>query len=157
MTLIKRIITDYSVKRAGLNGFLFYKQSFALLALIIMILISCNDSEIKSIDILFVHWSTTSSSEVHCDLFEWAFKVILQEKNVSDRSALKEFKILINDLEIDDDSSIINDARIKCLIHYKSYTDTLCISLGNRIFLNGQLMKENHKLTEYIDKQISWE
>ena len=157
MTQIKRIIMVYFVKRAAFIGFSLYKQSFALLGLITMILISCNYSKIRSIDLLFVHWSTTSSATVHCDLFEWAFKVILKEERVSDRKFLNEFKVLIKDLEIDDDSSAINDARIKCLIHYRNHTDTLCISLGNRIFLNGQLMKEDQKLTDFIDKLIGWE
>lgn len=83
--------------------------------------------------------------------------MILKEERISERRVLNEFQLLISDLEIDDDLSVINDTRIKCLIHYKNETDTLCISLGNRIFLNRQLMKNNQKLAEFIDKQIDWE
>jgi hypothetical protein len=102
---------------------------------------ACNNHKVKSIRIYYVAISTSSFVPVDCDLFEFAFGIIMKEKIITDNGTIKRFIPVINSLEPTKDTSFIIDARIKCLIHTSKKTDTICVTACNNIVFNGIAMK----------------
>lgn len=115
---------------------------------------ACNNHKVKSIRIYYVAISTSSFVPVDCDLFEFAFGVIMKEKIITDNGTIKRFIPVINSLEPMKDTSFIIDARIKCLIHTSKKTDTICVTSCNNIVFNGIAMKRNIVFLDLIDDQI---
>jgi hypothetical protein len=115
---------------------------------------ACNNHKVKSIRIYYVAISTTSFVPVDCDLFEFAFGIIMKEKTITDNATIKRFIPIISSLKPMKDPSFIIDARIKCLIHTSKKTDTICITACDNIVFNGIAMQRNIEFLDLIDSQI---
>jgi len=133
------------------------KTSLHAILILLLFFLSCNRERIQSICIYYVPLATTSAMTIDCDLFELAYEPILKKQILSDADKIYEFNQYMKSLAYSNETITQNDVRLKCIVFYDGYSDTICVTLGNELFFNGQLMQNKERFVEFIKQQINRE
>ena len=147
--------------------------TFMFLLLIVCACDKKNDTNIKSIYVLYYNYSFEPMIPIDCDKIKKKLPSIKKEnhylgisirrggvleKTIKSKKILKQIENEIVKLQPDTSIDCI-DARISCFIKYKDgKEDRLCIGwyLANRIYYNGQFQKQNNKLLFLIKNAIKY-
>ncbi len=106
-------------------------------------------SRIDKIVIKKVDLDADTFARVDCENFEIQFNKLITTIEITEKSELKKFKEILNELK-PTDSSVNVDTRIKVLIFQSNGSvDTLCVDRFN-LLLNGILMKESETLRQFL-------
>ena len=151
-------------------------KQFAILIFLLLIVCGCdkkNDTNIKSIYVLYYNYSFEPMIPIDCDKIkkklpskkkENHYSGIsirrggVLEKTIKSKKLLKEIENEIVKLQPDTSIDYI-DARISCFIRYKDgREDRLCIGgyFANDIFYNGQCQIQNNKLLFLIKNAVNY-
>lgn len=133
------------------------KTSLKVILFLSLIFLSCRSDRIQSIYIYYVPLATTSAMTIDCDLFELAYEPVLKKQKISDADQINEFNQYLKYLAYSEETIAFNDVRVKCIVFYNDHTDTICVTLGDEIIYNGQLMHDEGRFVKFIKHQINRE
>lgn len=132
----------------------------SIIVLSFIFIFSCSEiGKIEYLDVYYLPNGTTVQVPVSCDLLYKDAMDIIQTDRLEDHKFLLEFEDLFYKYEADtNDTSSIQDVRIRCMIHFKNgQVDTLCLGESFGTYLNNQKQKDLQKLLLLLKKELDYE